>query len=241
MNPAIQQLLTTLGITLLLVLPSVWALFRWLGTKWLETKFGERLEAFKHKQNEEIERLRLTINTMFDKTVKLHQHEFEVLPVIWERLSMTLSMCGAFISPYQEFPDLSRMSVGKLQDLLEKRDFEPLDVEDILNCEFRERNTKYQEHSFWKSYGDVLESYRQFHVYFLAKGIFVQPELKAKISHLSGMIYAAIDEQKVEKHLDQPRKDRFEKSTKLRKEGGGLLDEIETEVQNRLWDTKALT
>jgi hypothetical protein len=49
--------------------------------KWIETRFSERLEAFKHQQNQEIEHLHFRINTMMDWNVKLHQREFDILPV----------------------------------------------------------------------------------------------------------------------------------------------------------------
>jgi len=53
-----------------------YAMFRILTTKWIDTRFSERLEAFKHQQNQEIEHLRFRINTMMDRNVKLHQREF---------------------------------------------------------------------------------------------------------------------------------------------------------------------
>jgi hypothetical protein len=42
-------------------------LFRTLATKWIESRFSERLEAFKHQQDQEIEHLRFRINTMMDQ------------------------------------------------------------------------------------------------------------------------------------------------------------------------------
>jgi hypothetical protein len=42
------------------------AIFRVLGEKWLDNKFQERLAAYRHEQQKEIERLRLNINKLFD-------------------------------------------------------------------------------------------------------------------------------------------------------------------------------
>jgi len=61
-----------------------YAMFRIFTTKWIETRFSERLEAFKHQ---EIEHLRFRINTMMDWNVKLHQREFDVLPETWSLLT----------------------------------------------------------------------------------------------------------------------------------------------------------
>jgi hypothetical protein len=58
-------------------------LFKVLGEKWLNAKFEERLAEYKHAQQKEIEQLRFRINSLMDRTTKLHQHEFEVLPEAW--------------------------------------------------------------------------------------------------------------------------------------------------------------
>ena len=69
-----------LGITATAMVAAAYAFFQFLGRRWLEARFAERLEKFKHDQNQEIERLRYRINALMDRTTKLHQHEFEVLP-----------------------------------------------------------------------------------------------------------------------------------------------------------------
>jgi hypothetical protein len=58
-------------------------LLKLFGEKWLNTKFEERLATFKHEHQKEIEQLRLRINTLMDRTTKLHQREFDVLPEAW--------------------------------------------------------------------------------------------------------------------------------------------------------------
>jgi hypothetical protein len=47
------------------------ALFRFLGQKWIDGKFAEKLEAYKHAQNKEIEDIRFKINLIFSRLVKL--------------------------------------------------------------------------------------------------------------------------------------------------------------------------
>src|ERR1700729_4202931 len=61
-------------------------LFRFLGKSWVESKFAERLEAFKHQQALEIQRLRVEIESMLSGALKLQELEFEVLPEAWKRL-----------------------------------------------------------------------------------------------------------------------------------------------------------
>src|SRR5438128_9621440 len=114
MNPttisAITGLLGTLGITVLGAVGAAYALFRYLGDKWLTDKFNKSLEAYKHAQQQELEQLRLRINTTFDRTVKLHANEFEVLPELWAKLNDAHNHVASLTSPLQTYPDLDRLS-----------------------------------------------------------------------------------------------------------------------------------
>ena len=68
-----------LGITASVAAAAAYAAFQFLGKPWLDARFAERLEKFKHDQNQEIERLRYRINDfVMDRTTQPHQHEFEV-------------------------------------------------------------------------------------------------------------------------------------------------------------------
>jgi len=58
----------------------VYWLFKTVVDKWLTAKFSERLENFKHEQTKELENLRFEINALMDRTIKLHQNEFKILP-----------------------------------------------------------------------------------------------------------------------------------------------------------------
>lgn len=49
-----------------------YAFFVFLGKKWLENRFSERLEAYKHKQNKELEEVRYRINAQFNRITKIH-------------------------------------------------------------------------------------------------------------------------------------------------------------------------
>ena len=106
------------GITLAAVVIATWLLFRYLGDKWLSGKFDERLEAFKSAQQQEIERLKLRINTAFDWTVKLQGREFEVLAEIWGKLADTFKAILALISSNQSHPNLDRMNTQELEHFL---------------------------------------------------------------------------------------------------------------------------
>jgi hypothetical protein len=47
-----------------------YGIFTLVGRKWLETKFAERLEAYKHEQTKELEEIRYRINAQFNRITK---------------------------------------------------------------------------------------------------------------------------------------------------------------------------
>jgi len=93
-------------------------LFKTFSSKWLEAKFKERLERFRQAQNRELEELRLKINTLFDWTTRLHQHEFEVMSEAWAKLNDAFYKTMALVSPFQQYPDLAHMSADHFSEFV---------------------------------------------------------------------------------------------------------------------------
>ena len=66
-----------------------------------------------------MENLRFKISTLFDRTTKLHQREFEVVPTAWALLVECKNQVSAFITAYQQYPNLDRMTGPQLDEFLE--------------------------------------------------------------------------------------------------------------------------
>ena len=93
-------------------------LFKLFSDKWLTAKFAERLENYKHSQQKELENVRFEINKLMDRTVKLHQREFDVLPEAWALLVDAHGITNAAISAFQQYPDVGRMDEAQLNEFL---------------------------------------------------------------------------------------------------------------------------
>jgi hypothetical protein len=167
-------------------------LFRLFGEKWIASKFDKQLEAYKHAQQREIEKLRLDINTQFDRVSKLHQHEFDVLPTLWTKLSEAYGKVSQFVSPLQSYPDLNRMTQPRLEDFLEKSELEKWQKAELFDRE--DKTTAYQNAIFWHRLSAVRSAYVGFHNYLITNGIFIQVDLKAKLMKISDVMHEAIIE-----------------------------------------------
>src|SRR4029077_13347880 len=86
-----------------------WWLFRTFSEKWLNAKFEERLAAYKHQQQKELEHLKFSINAQMDRATKLHQREFDALPEAWARLMDAHGITMNVVSRSQSIIDLNAM------------------------------------------------------------------------------------------------------------------------------------
>ena len=103
--------LTSVGVLLLF-------LFRTAAEKWIGVKFDKQMEAFRHEQRVEIERLKFNISAQLDRATKLHQREFEVLPKAWGKLKDANGLISELVSRGKIITDLNAMSDPQREDFL---------------------------------------------------------------------------------------------------------------------------
>ncbi len=235
---ALLAILAKFGITLAAVVTVAWLLFRYLGDKWLSGKFDERLEAFKSAQQQEIERLKLRINTAFDWTVKLQGREFEVLAEIWDRLTVAYHESSALISPVQSYPNLDRMKPQELEHFLASENLPDYQKDDIRNAS--QKLEVYKGIRFWRTYNLVAQKRLEFDQHFLRNRMFVKNDIKIQIHALSDLIWEALSERKFEEEHPNPRPDRYVKCNKLREDGPKMLNDISAAIESRLWNNAEL-
>ncbi|MEO8757649.1 MAG: hypothetical protein ABI398_07850 [Devosia sp.] len=84
----LQQALAWVGGAALggvsLVAVAYWIFQTW-GEKWLQSRFDRQLEDLRHQQAQEMEGLRYRIGQLLDRSTKLSEKEFEVVPEAWQR------------------------------------------------------------------------------------------------------------------------------------------------------------
>ena len=226
------------GITLAAVVIATWLLFRYLGDKWLSGKFDERLEAFKSAQQQEIERLKLRINTAFDWTVKLQGREFEVLAEIWGKLADTFKAILALISSNQSHPNLDRMNTQELEHFLSLQDIPDYQKDDIRNAS--QKLEVYIGMRFWQSYNLVDQKRLDFDRYFLKNRMFVRQDIREKVKALSDMMWEALSEKKYEQQYPHSHPNPLEKCDKLQQEGPKFFDDIDRLIEVRVWKNAEL-
>jgi hypothetical protein len=210
-------------------------LFKLFGEKWLSNRFAERLEAFKHDQQKEIEHLRFEIKKLFDRTTKLNQQEFEVLPKAWSLLVTSFNAAMSMTAALQQYPDLAQMTSPHLDEFLSKSPLEGWQKDELKNA--TDYNHYYQQAIFWHRLNSVRKDFRKFAVFLRGKGIFMLPTLKEKFTKIEDLIWNALIEYELNKNEAEWPKHHADQD-KLRKEGDLLMKELEKDVQQRLWSSE---
>jgi hypothetical protein len=206
---------------------------RYLADKWLTSKFNQRLEHFKHVQQVEMENLRFKINSLFDRTTKLHQREFEVVPTAWALLVECKNQVSALIAAFQQYPDLDRMSAPQLDEFLEGS-FLAKWQRDELKASAKKVDY-YIDAVFYHRYDQARAACREAHVYVLKNGIFMPSDMKEKFDKISDLVWKALVEHQIN-HSDKPVPRLKEARDALSKEAEPLMKSLEEAIIGGLRD-----
>jgi hypothetical protein len=216
----------------------VYWLFKLLAAKWLDEKFAERLSSYKHAQQKELEQLKFEISALLDRTVKLHQREFDVLPQIWGLLTDAFTITRPVTLGAVMSPDIKQMTAEQFEDFLDKIPLAGWQKNELKAASDPVRY--YLDAISWHDLNRAQIACGEFHVYLLKNGIFIPPDIKRKFSELDDLLAAAIGERRA--GLKYPTTDmaqQFDKGLELDRRGSALLQSLEQDVQGRLWSQSA--
>jgi hypothetical protein len=145
------------------IVAAAYWIFKLFSEKWLTAKFEERLAAYKHQQQKELEELRFKISGLLDRTTKLYQREFEVLPEAWGKLVITHGNVQGLVAAFQQYPDLDHMSAEQLAEFVDKSALKQWQKEELRQAS--SKTEYYQTASRWTRFWEVSELFRDYFIY----------------------------------------------------------------------------
>lgn len=206
-------------------------LFQYLGKKWIENKFEERLEVVRHQHAQELARLRVEIDSLLSGALKLQEKEFTVLPEAWARLDEAHGLVAWLVSPMQEYADVDRMTSVQLDEFLGGTGFTE-SQKDEVRTSYKKGDT-YREIVFWHRSHRAKRAFRRLQSYIARNGIFLPSELRDKFVKISEVLWSAV----VAKEVGHESKDWDMQSAgwkKIKDETEPLYKSIEADIQARL-------
>ncbi|MHB1247774.1 MAG: hypothetical protein ACYCZH_15150 [Sulfuriferula sp.] len=206
-------------------------LFQHLGKTWIENKFAQRLDQFKHQQALELQRLRVEIDSLLSGALKLQEREFQILPEAWQKLDEAHGLVSWLVSPMQEYPNLDRMTAPQLEEYLAGTEFTHTQKEELRSSRYKV--TAYQEIIFWYRLHKVKKASADLQNFVARNGIFFPIDLKEKFSKITESLWSAV----ISKEVGHEAKDyniQNEGWKKIKEETEPLYKSIETDIQVRL-------
>ncbi|MBU6392264.1 MAG: hypothetical protein KGJ87_10120 [Planctomycetota bacterium] len=208
-----------------------YGLFVFLGKNWIENKFATRLEAYKAEQNKELEDVKYKINTLFNRVLKIHDKEMEILPEAWSRLHDAIDHISSLVSVYQEYPDFRKLKDPEIVSYLKSINWNQHQIDELL--EATDRNKHFQENIFWHRLADAKKRFSDFHKFIIRNKIFMGEELKNHFSKVGDLLWESL----VTKEVGEEAKDYkmiVESYTKLKENLNQIVSDIEKSMQKRL-------
>jgi len=209
-----------------------YAVFHFMGKKWIENKFQKDLTEHKHLQNVELQRLKIEIDSLLSAAIKLQDREFEILPVAWEKLDEAYWNVFSVVSQGQMYPNIDGMSGRNLEEFLEKTELLESQKDEIRGAV--NRGKKYQDIIYWYRLRDAKSCLIALNRFVSRNGIFFPGELKEQFERISKILWAALVSHEIGHGPPRDLKMQKEGDDSVQKEAEPLYKAIASDIQTRL-------
>jgi hypothetical protein len=158
------------------------AVMRATGEKWLENRFNERLEALKHEQSREIERLRFHVAGLLDRSSKLNQREFEVLPDIWKAIDEAYVNASIAMARLRlGGPDFVNLSDAQAEQVISKSPFQDFQKDELRSLSPMGRSSKYMDFMKFVESNNAADATNRAWDSLRQGGLFVSPDVYQRL------------------------------------------------------------
>ncbi|WP_157085296.1 hypothetical protein [Methylobacterium sp. Leaf99] len=222
------------GVAILVGLIGGFYLFRYMSTKWLEEKFQERMELFKHAQAKEIERVKFDLNFMTDRNLKLNQFEFEVVPEMWRKLTDAYADTVTAVANFNWAIDFSGYTEDELKAFLISEGISERNISLVLRSQ--DKMPVFFEAIERKRTKAAFDANREFQLYQRKYAIFIPKDLNKELTASSKIILDILMRHdfniRMPGTLNPP-----EDMETLVNLYGSHLSKIENMIMDRLWSS----
>lgn len=208
-------------------------LFQYLGKKWIENKFSERLEQLKHEQALELQKLRVEIDSLLSGTIRLQEKEFLILPEAWSKLYDAHTEIKYLVSPWETYLELTKMTEEEVEDVLRQTKFSDSQKTSVRVTKGKEKTDLYRELTFIYKVVEAKKSFQELQSYVTKNGIFLSFELKTKMTTISDLLWSSITSKQIGHEFDDW-KMQNRGWNKVKEEVEPIYKDIENYIHNRL-------
>ena len=208
-------------------------LFRYLGKGWIDARFAERLEVFKHDQAKELQRLKVEVESLLSGALKIQDREFTVLPEAWHKLNDAFSLTEWVVSPLQSYPAVSRMAEDELEEFLAASELSETQRTRVRDANYLERDKAYKNIIFWHRLDRAKNAVIDLQNHTISHGLFLPSPMKQQFSEMRPILWQALTNLEVG-HEGSDYKMQSEAWKNLQENGVPLHLSIEKAIEQRL-------
>ncbi|SMY09468.1 hypothetical protein [Flavimaricola marinus] len=191
------------------------AVFRLLGASWIEEKFAQRLESFRHENAKELQQLNARIDGSLAATLRAQEKEFECLRECWAVAKSAEGHVLNFCSMIKSHPDLRWESEDRMREILAQLDLGQAQIEKIVRAEAP--NDELADALFWKQRNEAFRAISEFRNFLLLNEIFINESVVGEFKSISENLYRAANNMEFSKEDSDQKlsRDAFELITKV--------------------------
>jgi len=225
-----------------------YGIFKTYGAKWLDSRFARQLEQVRQDHAREIEHLRFRIADLLDRATKRNQREFDVLPIVWEKVDEAHYATQSMIAVVKlGGVDLGLMGDEQLEAFFEKSNLEEYQKKEIRSKGRFDRTSYYSEIERMQELRRAIVAMHELSTTLSKNSIYLHPDVFQRIEQVSERIANVIHMWRMDQQIRQAGGG-YEKPDpnndlvgSYRSNGQKAFDELRSFLQERYWNAPDLT
>lgn len=169
-----------------------YALLKWLGQKWIEDKFSQRLEQQRHDNAKALAEAKVKWDTDLQGRLKYQEHEFTSVGEAWRKLQAAYGLLGWLTSPFQQYPDVGNLSDKQLEEFLVGSELSETQKEELRIRYYEDRQNHYSHIIFFHRHARVESVVRDLSVHIHENFPFIPDDLFTKFDKFVEILYKAL-------------------------------------------------
>lgn len=167
-----------------------YGVFRWLGSKWIETKFARQLESARHDNAKELEQLKVQLDSSLKNRLRLEEKRFQAILAIWTALKDAQGKLLISISPLKQYPSILGLRPDKQQALLRELGLTEWQTSEVL--EASDRQKALQKVIDRCRFNDAAMEFNKLDQVTRAHELFFEPALFTKIRDVCDKMHSSL-------------------------------------------------
>lgn len=244
-------------------IPTVYLLAKFLGSKWVDAWFVQRLEqnkqtfqreielqkadfqreieASKQSHASDLERIKFERSGIFDRATRLNQREFEIIPQLWKRTTFAHDTLSRAIRRFHSTPDFRVMKEQEAANFIETSNLQDWQKDEMKALPDHLRTAYYADAMIWINLREAESAKAKFNRAYLTGIIFIHPDTVEKFEPIANLFNGALFEYRLERQakLDGERlePDEVENLENYRENGRQIYDDLAKYLRERYWIT----